>query len=116
MDNATRSQTALGRGNHYFYTMRTVMFMYLGLAAILTFSNAEQISLVIQVIAIAAAIYAVLAGDSALKDVGNLRDDMDDTTKASNYGKGALKTPYLAFRAISAIVNIVVAVVIVISA
>jgi hypothetical protein len=115
MDNETRTKTALGRGNHYFYTMRTVMFIYLGLAAILTLSNAAQFSLVIQVIAIAAAIYAVLAGDSALKDIANLRDDMDDVTKASNYGKGALKTPYLAFRAISAIVNIVVAAMIVIS-
>lgn len=115
MDNTIRTKTALGRGNHYFYTMRTVMFIYVGLAAILGFSQTQQIDLVIQAIAIAAAIYAVLAGDSALKDIGNLRDDMDDATKASNYGQGALKTPYLAFRAISALVNIVVATVIVIS-
>lgn len=116
MDNAIRSKTSLGRGNHYFYTMRTVMFVYLGLAGILAFSQSDQIGLVVQVIAIAAAIYAVLAGDSALKDIANLRDDMDDTTKASNYGMGALKTPYFAFRMISAIVNIVVAAVIVMSA
>ncbi|WP_209547002.1 hypothetical protein [Ruegeria sp. HKCCSP346] len=87
MDQTLRSRTSMGRLDHYYYIMRTTIFAYVALAAIIGF-GAQGVSLVLIVLVIATAAYGILAGSTALADVANLRDDMDEDMSASNFGKG----------------------------
>ena len=72
--------------------------------------DASGHTLALQAIIVAVAIFAVLAGDTALKDISNLGTDMDEETASTAYGKGLQSTPYPVLRAISAILHVAIAV------
>lgn len=110
MDQNISITVQVARGNHYFSIMRTSIFAEAGVAAIIVLGDASGHTLALQAIIVGLAIFAVLAGDTALKDIKNLISDMDDETASSNFGKGAQATPYSALRAISAVVHILIAI------
>ncbi len=90
MDQRLRSETSMGRLNHYYYILRTTIFAYVALAALIGF-GAQGISLVLIVLVVSTAAFGILAGSTALADVENLRDDMDEATAQSNFGRGVRK-------------------------
>ncbi|MES0826064.1 hypothetical protein [Ruegeria sp. SCP11] len=87
MDSQLRSELSMGRLDHYYHIMRTTIFAYVALAAIIGFGP-EGISLALIVLVIATAAYGILAGKTALADVENLRDDMDEEFAQTSFAKG----------------------------
>ncbi|WP_170761875.1 hypothetical protein [Ruegeria lacuscaerulensis] len=90
MDPHLRSELSMGRLDHYYDVMRTTIFSYVAIAAIIGFGP-EGISLVLIVLVISTAAYGILAGKTGLEDVENLRDDMDEEFAQTNFARG-LKT------------------------
>lgn len=85
-----RNHLSMNRAQHYYDVMRTTIFSYVGLAAIIEFGpDGYSAPLTMLVVVIAA--YGILAGGSSLDDISNLRDDMDQDMAETNFGK-ALKT------------------------
>ena len=115
MDQNNRITAQVARGSHYFSIMRTSIFAEVAVAAIIVLGDTSGHTFALQAIIVGLAIFAVLAGDTALKDIKNLVSDMDDETASSSYGKGAQATPYPALRAISAVVHILIAIALLIS-
>lgn len=109
MDITTRATIAGYRGTHYFDILRTVHFGNVALAAIIVFGDTTNYKIAMAAVIIALAIFGTLAGDSALKDLQNLRESMDEETANSPFGKGQQGTPYSIYRFLSAAVIIIVA-------
>ncbi|WP_050603249.1 hypothetical protein [Ruegeria sp. 6PALISEP08] len=89
MDAQLRSEITKGRLDHYYHIMRTTIFAYIAIAAIIGFGP-EGISLVLIVLVIATAAYGILAGKTALEDVENLRSDFDEAFAQTNFAKGVM--------------------------
>ncbi|MCG7518811.1 hypothetical protein [Ruegeria sp. Ofav3-42] len=87
MDPQLRSQISMHRLDHYYDIMRTSIFAFVGLAAIIGFGP-EGLALPLIVLVIGVTAYGVLAGKTALEDVENLRGDMDDAFANSSFGRG----------------------------
>lgn len=84
-----RNYLSMTRLTHYFDIMRTTIFAFVGLGAIIQLGpDGYSAPLTVMVISVAA--YGILAGGTALDDIINLRADMDDDTANSSFGK-ALK-------------------------
>ena len=83
-----RTQLLIGRLNNYATIMFTTMFVFVGVAVMIELGSGGY-SAPLTMLAIGATAYGVLAGGSALDDMTALRDDMDDATAATNYGKTA---------------------------
>ncbi len=81
-----RIQILNARGGDYNNIMRTTIFTMLGIAAAIHFAGGAY-SAPLMALTIAATLYGILAGGVALDDIMALRDDMDDDTASSNYGK-----------------------------
>lgn len=109
MDSTTRAAIAASRGAHYFDILRTVHFGNIALAAIIVFADTANYKIALGAVTIGLAVFGTLAGDSALKDLQNLRESMDEETAGSPFGKGQQGTPYGVFRVLSAAVIIIVA-------
>ena len=82
-----RNYLSMERSAQYFGIMRTTIFAFAGIAAIIHLGP-DSYSAPLLVLVIATTAYGVLAGGTALDDLIALRDDMDDEMKASHYGKG----------------------------
>ena len=81
----TRVQILISRSEQYYAIMRTTMFVFVAIAAIIEFGpGGYSAPLTCLVIAISA--YGILAGGTALDDIINLRDDMDEAMAGSAYG------------------------------
>ncbi|MDJ1017111.1 MAG: hypothetical protein QNJ35_11415 [Paracoccaceae bacterium] len=81
-----RLQLQIARTGDYNGIMRTTIFTFLGVAALIHFGPGG-FSLTLAILVIATTAYGVLAGGVALDDIIALRDDMDDETRASAYGQ-----------------------------
>ena len=89
------------RGGDYFGIMRTTIFTLAAIAAIIELGSGGY-SAPLTTLVIAAVGYGILAGGSALDDIRNLRDDMDDKIAATAYGKGSATLNIPALKMISA--------------
>jgi 4-hydroxybenzoate polyprenyltransferase len=84
-----RNYVSMTRLTHYFDIMRTTIFAFVGLGAIIELGP-DGYSAPLTVMVIATAAYGILAGGTTLDDIINLRADMDEETANTSYGK-ALK-------------------------
>lgn len=75
------------RSADYFGIMRTTLFALTGIVAIIQLGP-DSYSTPLTMLVIATAAYGILAGGTALDDIINLRDDMDDDMAKSSYGTG----------------------------
>jgi hypothetical protein len=97
-----RSETVFARNGHYYDIMRTTIFTLTAVAAIIELGSGGY-SAPLTMLVIGATAYGILAGGSALDDLNNLRQDMDEATAQTAYGKGALSRNIPALKMISAI-------------
>ncbi|WP_212525103.1 hypothetical protein [Actibacterium sp. MT2.3-13A] len=97
-----RSSILLGRVTHYTEIMRTTIFTYAALAAIIEFGPAGY-SVPLTVLVVATAAYGILAGGAALDDLINLREDLDDAVAQTAYGRGLKARNLPALKMISAV-------------
>jgi hypothetical protein len=81
-----RNYLSVSRTNAYYDIMRTTMFSFTGLAAVIHLGP-DSYSAPLVTLAVAATAYGILAGGSALDDMIALRDDMDEATANSSYGR-----------------------------
>lgn len=84
-----RNYLSMCRLTQYYDIMRTTLFVFTGLAAIIEFGPSGY-SAPLTVLAITATAYGILGGSTAIADVNNLRDDMDEEAAKTKFGK-ALK-------------------------
>ena len=98
MQQDLRMQLQIARTGQYGDIMRTTIFAQVALTAVIGF-GAEGVDLALAIVAVMIALFGALGGATALDDVSVLRDDMDEATGGSNYGKqvktrnlGLLKT------------------------
>ena len=87
MDRDQRITLVTARASDYFGIMRTTMFGFIAVAAVLEFGSGG-FSLPLLAIVIALTVYGVLAGGTALEDIIAIRDDMDDEMATTAYGSG----------------------------
>ncbi|MDH5451881.1 MAG: hypothetical protein OEY05_07865 [Paracoccaceae bacterium] len=81
------SYVAMSRSAHYFDIMRTTIFTFAAIAAMIHLGP-DGFSLALAMLVVATTAYGVLAGGVALDDLANLRDGMDEDMAVSAYGKG----------------------------
>jgi predicted DNA repair protein MutK len=104
-----RNELSLNRQAHYFDIMRTTLFCFVALAAIIELGP-DRYSAPLTVLVITVVSYGVLAGNTALTDIGNLLADLDEETASSNYGKGIKARNVPALKMISSALIILVGV------
>lgn len=97
-----RNSIVIARTGDYFNIMRTTFFTFAGLAAVIELGPGGY-SAPLTMLVVAATAYGVLAGGTALDDVINLRDDMDDTIAQTAYGKGVSARNIPMLKTISAV-------------
>lgn len=102
MDFQTRSTLSLARQSHYFDIMRTAIFAFVGLAAIIELGP-EGYSAPLTMVVIATTAFGVLGGNTALDDVKNLIADLDAEMAETHFGKGIKTRNVGALKTISAI-------------
>ncbi|TCD14933.1 hypothetical protein [Oricola cellulosilytica] len=102
MDSQIRSTLSLARQTHYFDVMRTTIFAFVGLAAIIELGP-EGYSAPLTMLVISVTAFGILAGSTALEDVRNLIADLDTEMAQTNFGKGIKARNVKALKAISAI-------------
>ncbi len=86
MEEGFRGPIVRARLEDYYGTLRTTLFAFVGLAAIISFApDGSPVMIVPLVIAVSA--FGILAGNAALDDVEALREDMDDEMAGSAFGK-----------------------------
>lgn len=115
MDTQLRTTIQVARGNHYFWIMRTSIFAEVAIAAVIVLGETSGHTLGLQALIIGVALFAVLAGDTALKDISNLIKDMDGGTAGTTFGKATQATPYPVLRGISAAVHVLIALALLVS-
>lgn len=115
MDSQVRADIASARGHHLFAIYRIVFTVYPALAIFAALGLGQGGWIALAAVTLGTAIFGVLASDAALKDLDNLRHSMTEADLASAYGQGAQATPYPAFRAISAAINGIIALALLIS-
>ena len=82
-----RNSLVIARTGDYFNIMRTTIFTLTAVAVVIQLGP-EGFSAPLAMLVIATTAFGVLAGGTSLDDVINLRDDMDDATAQTTYGKG----------------------------
>lgn len=97
-----RTKTAIGRSSNYFEIMRTVLFGFVAVAAIIEF-GADGYSAPLAMIIVALTAYGILAGAAAMNDLSALRDDLDEETRSSNYGQELASRNFSALKGISGV-------------
>ena len=86
MNSELRLQLQIARTGQYGDVMRTTFYGLAATAAIIGF-GAEGIALPMTLLIVTITLFGALGGATALEDVSVLRDDMDDATATSHYGK-----------------------------
>lgn len=102
MKHEQRDFLSMGRITQYGDIMRTTLFAFVAIAAIIELGSGAY-SAPLTVLIIATTAYGVLAGGTALDDVINLVDDMDEETAATNFGKALKKRNIPALKLTSSI-------------
>lgn len=97
-----RTQLSLGRLDHYFNIMRTVVFAFVAVAATDAF-GAGGYSAPLMALVVLVTTYGILAGNTCLDDLDNLRGDLGEEMAATHYGKGILDRNISALKAISSV-------------
>lgn len=97
-----RSKITMSRIDQYSGIMRTTIFTQAGLAAIIELGP-DGYSAPLTMLVIATTAYGILAGGTALDDVVNLREDMDEDMAQSSYGKGVNARNIPALKLLSAV-------------
>ncbi|NOE18831.1 hypothetical protein GS634_11935 [Ruegeria atlantica] len=87
MDPQLRSEISMRRLDHYYDIMRTSIFAYVAIAAVIGF-GAEGVALPLIVLVLVITTYGVLAGKTALEDVENLRGDMTEEFAQTSFAQG----------------------------
>lgn len=96
-----RQSIVRSRTNDYNNIMRTTLFSFLGIGAVLHLGD-DSYSAPLLILSIVVTAYGVLAGGTALEDINNLKGDMDDDTTATSYGSGVASRDVLMLKNISA--------------
>ena len=86
MQQDLRMQLQIARTGQYGDIMRTTIFAQLGLSALIAFGG-PSIALPLAIAVVMVALFGALGGGTALDDISVLRDDMDEATGTSNYGR-----------------------------
>ena len=102
MTSDQRIEIAMARSAHYFHIMRTVMFVFVGIAAVIEFGDGGY-SAPLTTLIIAITAFGILAGGVALNDIEALRSDLDEETKATAYGRGLAERNIGMLRMISSV-------------
>ncbi|MCA0907453.1 hypothetical protein LCM27_13715 [Ruegeria marisrubri] len=100
MDPQLRAQYAISRFQEYHVIMRTTLFSFVGIAAIISFAP-DGYALAQAILVIAVTIYGVVAGGSALDDLESLRDDIDGDFAQTHYARGIKKKNMKALKLMS---------------
>jgi len=85
----------------YNNVMRTTLFTFLGIGAVLYLGDG-RFSMPLIVLAVVTTAYGVLAGGTALDDINALKGDMDEETASTSYGGGVMGRDVLMLKMISA--------------
>lgn len=96
----TRVQIVLGRSRDYFDVMRTTLFAFAGLAAVIELGPGGY-SPPLTMLVVAVAVYGALAGGTALDDLNSLRNDMDEDMARTSYGQGIKARNFTGLKIIS---------------
>lgn len=98
MKEELRAPMVRARLEHHYGALRTTVYAFVGLAAIVAFAP-DAPSFMLTMVVIATAAYGILAGNTALDDVAALNKDAGHEVAETEYGKvikarrmGALKT------------------------
>lgn len=90
------------RTAEYSGIMRTTLFTFLGISAILHFGpNVWSLPLLLLTVTVTA--FGILAGGTALDDINNLRADMDPELADTSYGMGVASRDVPKLKLISSI-------------
>ncbi len=95
-----RQSIVKARTADYVNIMRTTLFTFLGIGAVLHLGN-DDYSAPLMVLSIVITAYGVLAGGVALDDLNNLKGDVDDETAGTSYGSGVASRDILMLKNIS---------------
>lgn len=88
---------AMNRHAHYYSIMRTTIFTLAALAIGIEVAP-DGYSAALTMAVIGAVAYGVLAGNSAMDDLKNLIDDVDEEIAKTNYGAGLAQKPMGMFK------------------
>lgn len=97
-----RAKILIARSADYFGIMRTTIFTFAGIAAIIELGP-DGYSVPLVTLAVATTLYGILAGGTALDDIINLRADMDDDMASTNYGSGVKSRNIPALKMVSVV-------------
>ena len=97
-----RNAIVISRVDNYSAIMRTTIFALTGIAAIIELGP-DGYSAPLTMLVITLTAYGILAGGTALDDIINLRDDMDEDMANSSYGKGVSARNIPALKMISTV-------------
>lgn len=96
-----RQTIVQARSRDYNNIMRTTLFTFLGIGAVLHLGGGGY-SAPLLVLSIAITTYGALAGGVALDDINALKSDMDEAMAETNYGKGVIARDINRLKLISA--------------
>lgn len=88
MNSDLRMQLQIARTGQHGDIMRTTLFALAAIAGLIGF-GATGVAIPLIVLTVAVTAYGILAGAAALDDISALRDDMDEATGGSAYGRQA---------------------------
>ena len=110
MELSERNKLVIARVENFNYILRTAMLVLLGTLALCIFADGNAHIWPLSVTIIGAALYGILAGNTAINDMDALRNDMDEATKNTNYGVSVMSAPLPVFRVILIVVYLAIAV------
>lgn len=102
MDEEFRGPMVRARLEHYYGVLRTTLFAFVGLAAIIAFAP-DAPPVVISLLVISVSAFGILAGNSTLDDVKALIEDMDEKMSGSAFGKAVAGRNLRALKAASSL-------------
>ena len=110
MELSERNKLVIARVENFNYILRTAMLILLGTLALSIFASGNAHIWPLSITIIGAALYGILAGNTAINDMDALRKDMDEETKNTNYGVSVLSAPLPVFRVILIVVYLAITV------
>ena len=110
MELSERNRLVIARIENFNYILRTAMLVLLGTLALCIFVDGDAHIWPLSVTIVGAALYGILAGNTAINDMDALRKDMDEETKNTNYGISVMSAPLPVFRIILIVVYLAITV------
>ena len=102
MQSDLRMQLQIARTGQFGDIMKTAIFGLVALAGLAGFSSGAA-DIALGLLAVTVAAYGILGGGAALDDISALREDMDEATGTSHYGRHAKARNLGALKALSAV-------------